>query len=150
VKVWYICRDDKFTIKSCSTLIDRLMTFNRTCSFKSSIWNKAAPPQNETFILPTSEQTMYKIIYFQSTSIIGTMLLCFLCSWIRIIRSYVASDQLCMEKMEKISFMVGVLWCVPKWVDELLFQWPAMVNGRFQRIAWRLLSYGMVLLGVSG
>jgi hypothetical protein len=48
VKVWYICRDDKFTIKSCSTLIDRLMMFNRTCSFKSSIWNKAAPPQNET------------------------------------------------------------------------------------------------------
>lgn len=71
------------------------------------------------------------LMYSSHLFILGTILLSILYSFIRDLKSFVDTIPISMETIDRLHFMVGIFWCVPNTLDELLVQWLMMVDGRF-------------------
>jgi hypothetical protein len=49
LKVWTLCKDEKFTMKSCTIFIHSIEC-SGSCSFQIQVWKSVAPPKIQTFI----------------------------------------------------------------------------------------------------
>ena len=49
----------------------------------------------------------------------------------RVTESSSPSVLLCLKTMDKVPFMAGVFWSVPKTMDQLRVQWPTLTDGVF-------------------
>jgi hypothetical protein len=41
-------------------------------------------------------------------------------------------------------YWTGISWRVPKSIDQVVLQWSIMVKGKFQRVTFTILSYGIL------
>jgi hypothetical protein len=121
LKVWNLCTDGKFTMQSCTTLINSIEC-SGSCPFQTQVWKFMAPPKIQNFIWLGIQNKLCTRSFLYSCLLLSLDRF-FFPFYTNVIET---SDHVLIHyqfiwKLWTILFSWwGISWCFPNILDELL------------------------------
>jgi len=139
--IWPCNSNGSFSVKSCCTLIDNTSSANDRV-FEANVWIKGASPKVQVFLwLAVQDKVSTKAFLHQQTVLSATQASCvFYSSNLETSEHLFIHCNFSKSVWIKVLDWWGIQCCLPRTLDSLLLQCPEMVHGKFQRLAWRLIS----------
>ena len=139
--IWPCNSNGSFSVKSCCTLIDNTSSANDRV-FEANVWIKGASPKVQVFLwLAVQDKVSTKAFLHHQTVLSATQVSCvFYSSNLETSEHLFIHCNFSKSVWIKVLDWWGIQYCLSRTLDSLLLQWPEMVHGKFQKLAWRLIS----------
>ena len=136
--------DGKYILKSCVALLDR-SAYHGNKHYLTNIWCRATTPKIQMFIwLAVQNCLCTKFFLLQRCLLSYEAVLCPFCD-----TKLESTDHLLLQcpSIWKLWWRYlswwGAVWCIPKIIDNLLYEWQALATGKMQTTFWKALSFGV-------
>lgn len=135
-RYWKAERHGMYTVKSCTNILDRI-AHPETFSFASLLWKGIAPPKLEMFTCLLLQGRVSTWDFLARRNLIN---------WNQVVCPF--CNEVTDEHANHLFLHCCATWIIWQrfmyWIGITVLLWSIMVKGKFQRLTFSILSYGIL------